>query len=267
MALTNCICIKFGTLYGPEYVNRLFAGLRRNSRSDIRMFCMTDDARGIDRGITILPLPHEPFHDRMFGLMRAKGWRAPLQKISLFRPDLIPDLDGPLLVFDIDIVITGDIDVLRDYAPGKVCMRQEWHARPGFRALGHGSVEKIEPARHAYLYDYMANSPEEALYAFGASEQQYTSFSAEQAGDFQAFPDEWIASFKYDCRPRRPMNLFVEPHLPPQARVVCFHGLPKMQQAVDGYRSDPFHSTRPCRWMRDAWMGPQDEMAKDQVPA
>lgn len=53
----NAICIKYGTLYGPEYVNRLFAGLKRNSSSPVRMFCMTDDATGIDADITCLPLP------------------------------------------------------------------------------------------------------------------------------------------------------------------------------------------------------------------
>jgi hypothetical protein len=255
MAVTNCICLKFGALYGPEYVNRLYAGLRRNTGSDLRFFCMTDDARGIWPGVEIIPLPHEPFHDRMFALMKDKGWRAPFQKISMFRPGLIPDLNGPLLVFDIDIVITGDIDALRDYAPGKLCMRREWGTRPGIRSLGHGSVEKLDPAKHSYLYDFMAENPEAALMAFGASEQNYTSLSAERAGDFAFFPDEWIVSFKYDCRPKRPLNLIMQPRLPLDARVVCFHGRPKMEEAVEGYRAGPLHSTRPCTWMRDAWIG------------
>ena len=262
MTITNCICLKFGTLYGPEYVNRLYAGLRRNTKSRLRFFCMTDDPRGIAAGIEIIPLPHEPFHDRMFALMNAKGWRAPFQKISMFRPGLIPDLQGPLLVFDIDVVITGDIEALRDFAPGKLCMRRDWGTRPGYRSLGHGSVEKLDPALHSYLYSYMAENPEEALTAFGVSEQNYTSLSAERAGDFQLFPDSWIVSFKIDCRPKRPWNLFVEPRLPPDARVVCFHGRPKMEEAVAGYQAGLLHSTRPCRWMRDAWMG----TTADQVP-
>ncbi len=263
MADINCICLKFGTLYGPEYVNRLFAGLRRNTKSDLRFFCMTDDTRGLDAGIEVLALPQEPYHDRLFGLMKEKGLRAPFQKISLFRPDLIPDLDGPLLVFDIDIVILGDIDPLRDYAPGKVCMRREWGTRAGFRSLGHGSVEKIEPKRHSYLYEFVLTNPEEAVMKHGASEQNYTSLSAELAGDFEPFPDDWIISFKYDCRPKRPMNLFMEPILPPDAKVVCFHGRPKMEEAVAGYRAGLLHSTRPCRWLRDAWIGD----APEPVPA
>jgi hypothetical protein len=260
LTVTNCICLKFGTLYGPEYVNRLYAGLLRNTTSDLRLICMTDDASGIVPGIEIIPMPHEPFHARLADLMKTMRRKIPFQKISMFRADLIPDLDGPLLVFDIDTVILGDIDPLRDHAPGKVCMRREWGAKRGFRSLGHGSVEKIEPVKHAYLYETMVENPEAALSKYGPSEQRYTSQRAELAGDFAFFPDDWIVSFKRDCRPRRPLNLFKEPRLPSGAKVVCFHGLPKMENAIGGYRAGLFHSTRPCRWLREAWVGQADAL-------
>ena len=48
MTNTNCICIKWGTKYGAEYVNRLYAGLRRNLLSDLQFFCMTDDVAGLE---------------------------------------------------------------------------------------------------------------------------------------------------------------------------------------------------------------------------
>jgi hypothetical protein len=264
MDITNAICLKFGTLYGPQYVNRLFAGLRRNCATPLRFVCMTDDPRGLDSGIDAIPLPREPYHDRLFGEMARHGWRAPFQKISMFKPDLLPNLQGPLLIFDIDVVITGDIAALRDHAPGKVCMRRERSHRPGFRSLGHGSVEKIEPVRHAYLYASIAQEPEKWLAMFGPSEQNYTSHRADLEGDFEFFPDDWVVSFKHDCRPRRPLNLFLEPHLPPKAKVVCFHGRPKMEEAVVGYKSDLLHSTRPCSWMRQAWIG--EETAQIAVP-
>jgi hypothetical protein len=258
----NAICIKYGTLYGPEYVNRLYAGLRRNSAFDVRMFCMTDDSAGIDRKIKCIPLPQEPFHDRMFVAMQTAQKRGRLQKVSLFRPGLIPDLEGPMVVFDIDIVITGPVDELRDFAPGKVCMRREWSVTKGVPSLGHGSVERFDPTLHGYLYDFMAREPEAAVALGGGSEQSYTSLSAQKHGDFQAYPDQWIASFKRDCRPMRPLNLFVEPRLPSGAKVVCFHGNPKMSEAVDGYKAGPLHSTKPCGWLKEAWMGPLSSTRK-----
>ncbi len=253
MTVTTCLCLKFGTRYGPEYVNRLAAGIARTT-PDARLVCMTDDRTGLAPAIEVLPLPREPFHAAMFAAMAARGWKAPFQKVSLFRPDLLPGHHGPLLVLDIDVVILSDLRPLRDFAPGQIAMRREWGRRPGFRTLGHGSVEKIEPDRHAFLYETMARDPAAALAFGGGSEQTYTSLLAERHGVFAPFPDEWIASFKYDCRPTRPLNLLMEPRKPPQAKVLCFHGRPKMEEAVAGYRAG-LSSTRPCRWLRDAWMG------------
>lgn len=252
MAEINCICIKYGTAYGPEYVNRLRAGLARNTRSDLRFFCMTDDRTGIGPGVELLPLPQEPFADRMEKALETAPKRGRLKKISLFRPDLIPDLTGPLLVLDLDVAITGPIDDLRDFAPGKLCMRREWRSSGRAPSVGHGSVERFDPRLHTYLYDFMARDPEAAVAFGGGSEQTYTSASAVRAGDFQPFPDDWIVSFKYDCRPRRPLNLFRPPHLPPDARVVCFHGRPKMDEAVRGYRAG-LSTTLPCDWLGRAW--------------
>ncbi|MEM0977110.1 MAG: glycosyl transferase [Pseudomonadota bacterium] len=255
MSVTNCICIKYGTLYGPEYTNRLYAGLKRWATSDIRMFCMTDDANGIDPSVEILPLPSEPFHARMFKAMETTAKRGRLQKISMFRPDLVPDLQGPVMVFDLDVVITGDVVALRDYKPGKICMRREWNSGGKAPSLGHGSVERFDPKLHPYLYTYMAENTEEAVEFANGSEQSYTSRLADREGDFEPFPDEWIVSFKYACRPPRPLNLVIEPRLPKDAKVVCFHGRPKMEEAVEGYQAGLLHSTRPCGWMKEYWIG------------
>lgn len=253
--VTNAICIKYGTLYGPEYVNRLYAGLKRNATDDVRMFCMTEDRSGVDTKIEILPLVDEPFHPRMFAAMEKAAKRGRLQKISVFKPDLIPDLEGPMLMFDLDVVITGGIEELRDYAPGKLCMRREWNAGGKAPSLGHGSVEKFDPKLHGELYEFMARDPEAAVELGFGSEQSYTSHLADREGFFETFPDDWIISFKYDCRPPRPLNLLIEPRLPKAAKVVCFHGRPKMEEAVEGYRAGPLHSTRPCTWMRAHWIG------------
>ena len=247
----NVICLKFGKAYGSEYVNRLRLAIRRNTARPLRLLCMTDDPRGIDKDVEILALPQEPYAARMIAAMSKARVQGRLQKISLFKPDLVPDLDGPLIVLDLDIVVVGDLAELADFAPGKVCLRREWNAQPW--QLGHGSVEKFEPKLHAYLYEDMLQDPEGSVALGGGSEQNYTSLNAERHGDFAPFPDEWIASFKRDCRPVRPLNLIVPPRLPPAAKVVCFHGNPKMSEALGGYRAGPFKSTRKAEWLTRAW--------------
>lgn len=46
------VLIKYGSKYGPEYVNRLAAGLHRHHNKEntppFRIVCCTDDASGVD---------------------------------------------------------------------------------------------------------------------------------------------------------------------------------------------------------------------------
>ena len=256
MPTTNVICLKFGTLYDAEYVNNLRRAVARNTRSTLRFFCVTDDARGLDPGIEVIALERQPYQDRMANLMQKSGWAAPFQKVGLHRPDLIPDIEGPLVFFDLDVLVVGDVDRLRDFAPGKLCMRRTWDNDPNSGHLGHGSVVKFEPRKHGYVWQDMVDDVDGAMALSRGHDQIYISRTAEKHGDFVPFPDEWIASFKYDCRPPRPLNLVLPPRKPKEAIVICFHGRPKMREAVDGFRSDPLHSTRRAAWIRDAWYGP-----------
>jgi hypothetical protein len=43
----HVICMKWGTKYGPEYVNRLYAMVRRHLSGDFHLVCLTDDTAGI----------------------------------------------------------------------------------------------------------------------------------------------------------------------------------------------------------------------------
>ncbi len=253
MTVVNAICIRWGTAFGPEYVNNLLRGLRRHTRRDVRLFCMTDDRTGVDPDVECIDLVEEPFHAEMMQAVMDSPRGGPIRKISMFNPELFGDIDGPVFALDLDIVITGGFDDLLEFAPGKVCMRRTW-ARPSrWLGVGHGSVLRFDPKRHGYLYETIARNPREEILKANGSEQSYTSYTALEAGDFEPFPDRWIVSFKYDCRPMRPLNLVVPPRLPNDARVVCFHGRPKMGEAIDGYKSDVFHTTRRARWLTEAW--------------
>ena len=42
--IVNILTLKWGTKYGPEYVNCLFAGVKRNLQRDFRFLCFTDNA-------------------------------------------------------------------------------------------------------------------------------------------------------------------------------------------------------------------------------
>ena len=74
------LCMKWGTKYGPEYVNRLYAMVRRNLTGDFRFVCLTDDGSGIRSEVECFPIPDLKLPD---GLPE-RGWK----KLTTFEADL-----------------------------------------------------------------------------------------------------------------------------------------------------------------------------------
>lgn len=253
MQTANVVCIKWGTKYPDYYVNRLYAGVKRHMQRPFRFFCMTEMADGIRPEVEILPLPVEPFALAVTHALSQSKRKGAFGKVSLFKPGLI-DSPGPILGFDLDVVITGPLDDLMDFAPGKVCMRHDWLAARRGRPDGHGSVFRFDPELHGYLYTDFAADPAAVMQEAKFSEQKYTSMVAQRHGDFAYFPGDWIASFKRDAMRVPPLNFLLEPKLPDATRVMCFHGNPKMEEAVEGFAGGFMRHTRPCRWLHEQWI-------------
>jgi hypothetical protein len=97
----HILCMKWGTKYGPEYVNRLYAMVRRHLSGDFRFVCLTDDNTGIRSEVQCLPIP--PL-DLPPGIPE-RGWT----KLATFSQDL-HGLKGTALFLDVDVVITGSLD-------------------------------------------------------------------------------------------------------------------------------------------------------------
>ncbi|NVK58516.1 MAG: glycosyl transferase [Rhodobacteraceae bacterium] len=249
----NIICIKWGTLFGPEYVNRLYSGVRRNMSRPVRFFCMTEHAEGLHPEIEVLPLQVEPFAEPMAAALAVANRQGAMRKVSLFRPGLVPDLEGPFLGFDLDVVITGSLDEIHDLAPGTIAMRHDWTEKRKGRPTGHGSVFRFDPALHGFLYEDLASDAYREVEKARGSEQRYTSHKAMDRGVFTYIPGDWVVSFKYDCNPF-PGNWLHKPRLPEDARVVCFHGRPKMSDAIDGWNGSVIRHSKPCDWLRDHWI-------------
>lgn len=252
--ITNVTCIKWGTLFGPEYVNRLYSGVRRNLPGPVRFICMTEHSEGLHPDVEVLALPVEPFHSEMSAALAVANRQGAMRKVSLFKSGLIDNLEGPVLGFDLDVVITGDLTPILELEPGKVAMRHDWvEARRG-RPTGHGSVFRYDPARHGYLYDELAANPTTEVEVARGSEQRYTSTKAQARNDFTYIPNDLVVSFKHDCLDLPPMNWVRPAKLTDNARVVCFHGRPKMPEAVEGYSGTWLRYARPVAWLKDHWI-------------
>ena len=93
------ITMKWGTKYGPEYVNRLYNSIKRTYSGSFKFFCVTDDSTGIDPSIGILS-----FDD--IGFVASDCFT--IQKMFLFKKDCLP-FKGPYAVLDLDTLIISDM--------------------------------------------------------------------------------------------------------------------------------------------------------------
>lgn len=90
----NVICVKFGTKYSADFVNKLYNDLKRVTASEFKFFCYTDDPESIDQDINIiLPLGKPTLK---------KVWN----KLRLFDPAM--PLEGKTYFFDLDVKILKD---------------------------------------------------------------------------------------------------------------------------------------------------------------
>ncbi len=147
--MVNILCIKWGTRYGPHYVNELLRGVRRNLRQPFQFYCCTDNATGLDPEVRTIPFPGNP------GLKR--GWPDVLVKLMVTQ-DGFGGLTGPTLFLDLDVIILDSIDCFFDFQPGKNCIIHNWvNPRKEFigrrPAVGNSSVFRFEAGQSNYIYE------------------------------------------------------------------------------------------------------------------
>lgn len=244
MQQRTIICMKWGTRYGPEYVNRLAAMVRRNVLKPTRFVCFTDDATGVDDGIELHPLPEINIPDRV-------AW-TPWRKLSVWQYPLA-GLEGDVLFLDLDLVITGSLDDFFDYKPGVYVAIDNW-TQPG-KGVGNTSAFRFRAGQHTHIFDDFVADPE-AILSKWRIEQQYIS---DTISDMQFWPAAWCVSFKHSLLPRWPMNYFKTAALTPDARIVAFTGKPDAEDALVGdwpgrsLKQKLYKHVRPTPWIAQYW--------------
>jgi hypothetical protein len=220
--MTYLCVLRTGGEYNLDYVSKLSAGLRRAVSADIVLCCLTDafDIPTSRPGIDFIP-------------MRKKlpGWWA---KMEMFR------IDGPVLYFDLDTVICGNIDslvsaleslstdllLIRDFgadhkwASGIIGWRQSrvqtytkfmddaargrFETRNGCKlAIGTKTFRGDQEWLHDHVREY--------------------GLSVTAARDVQP----GIYSYKLDLK--------AATECPPDASIVCLHGHPRPHELSDGH--------------------------------
>ena len=259
--MNNILCFKWGTLYPPEYVNRLYAGVKRHLPGPFRFVCATDDASGLVGGIETAPIPPAP--EGWKPNARYKRWPGIYLKLTVFKPGFA-GLSGPTLFLDIDQIVTGDLGKFFEFAPGRFCMIHnwiEWHKklfRPAPK-IGNSSCFRFEAGeKSAYIYEKWISELERAQdQRFFRTEQAYMTYAA-GLENITWWPDNFVRSFKRSCQRPWPLNHFLAPKFNPDTSILCFHGHPSPEEAIRGYRGKHLNTwTLPAPWVGELWEPPQ----------
>ena len=203
--ITVACVLKSGGDYGAEYVRRLKEGVDRNLDGH-RFVCLSDVAVPCER----IPLKHD-----------FPGWWA---KLELFY------LDGPVLFFDLDLVITDRLEPFFEYGAADDVILARNPAVPlerlGQTSLFRFPVGKLKPLQDAFRADPQGIADR---YRY---EQRFVT--RKTPGGIKFWPKPWVRTFKQHCHRMLPINFFAEPILPKGARVVIFPGRVSPHDAMAG---------------------------------
>lgn len=227
MSAKQILCMKWGAMYGPEYVNKLYGMAQRNVTGAFKLFCFTDNTAGVRREVECLPLPalgcELPKHDHR-GRELGK-W----PKVAIWNKDL-GGLNGTGLFLDLDSVIVSNIDDYFTYGdPNDVITARNW-TRP-MRRMGQTSIFRFPISGHPYMLENLRANPVEVAchYRF---EQNYVTQCIH--GGIRFWPHAWTKHFGIHCIGPWPLRALRPAPLPRGVKIVTFPGDPKPPDAIVG---------------------------------
>lgn len=187
MRVTVACVLKSGGDYTPEYAHRLCDGVRRNATVPYHFTCFSDvELPGISRHKLSSDLP---------------GW---LSKLEVFRLTKMP-----VVYFDLDTVITGNIDDILLY-PHRFTMLSDFyhpqHPASGVMAFCGDYRHILEDFRRSDIEKYVKYAP-------NRGDAGWIETKVPQIERFDKVLPGRIGSYKAG--------------MPEGASVCCFHGKPR----------------------------------------
>jgi hypothetical protein len=210
--MINIVCLKWGTKYGPEYVNRLYAGVRRNTTLEFKFLCFTDDAQGIIPAVETHALPCSSDLD--------SWWN----KLYLFSRDLPIDHGDTVFYVDLDTLVVDNIDHILTFQPNKlVALRDFYHGIAKSAGLVGSGLMSWPHGMYDHVWRQFIADPQAVIQqARPHGDQWWVERSIPDRLFWQdLFPDH-VVSFKLHCRKGLPTN----------AKIVCYHGRPSIPESA-----------------------------------
>jgi len=255
--IVDVICIKWGTWYTAEYVNKLKRMVKRNTSYEVAFHCFTEIAEGLDSDVIVHPLPvmHMDMADCKGAFIKEAG----------LCDDTLGGLTGKrVFYFDLDSLIVGTLDDLFAYPRGDgFYIVRDWAHPQG--NVGQASLYSWRVGTLGHIKTFFEQNAKAMFKKYGSASQEYLSDKVvEKFGALNFFPENWICSFRFHCLPLGILRWFVAPRIPnwKGLKMVAFHGLPKMSDAIigvwpifkrrDGWKKIYKH-VKPTPWIVEHW--------------
>lgn len=222
----NVVCLKWGTKYSTEYVNKLYAGVKRNTTLPFTFHCFTEDATGIHEDVVIHPL-------KFTGI---DGW---WNKLYLFSNEI--DLDGRVLFIDLDTLITGNIDDIMRIDTGFVMIKDFFWPRQNWHGSG---LMSFETKQNPEIWNTFIANPQAAVQSLHPhGDQRWIVKFVDKVTLWQDLVPNQVVSYKIHCANG----------LPKDARIVCYHGAPSIPQSINTATRPQGIDLQPAPWVADYW--------------
>lgn len=229
------ICISWGTKYGAPFINRLFAMVKRNITPPFTFTCFTDSRVGLNPEILCEDLPP-------LDVVMPVNTRGIWPKARLWS-ETLGSLKGPVLFLDLDLVIVSSLDDFFEIGDPEDIVMAKNQTTP-LERLGQTSLFRFPVGKLLPLLEKFRADPQGVADTY-RYEQRFVSRNA--PGGVSFFPRRWVLHFRQDCRWPFPLNYFLAPRLPKDARVVIFPRGLLPQHAIEGKYGEKGLATTPLQ--------------------
>ena len=224
----DCACVIHGEAYAWTYVERLYNMLNRHITPDIRLHVYTESDRPVPA-----PMIKHVLTDWGIGGPKQSWW----YKMQLFNPE---HHAGPLLYFDLDTVIVGNIDWIWQLPTAYFWAVRDFKYlwRPTYSGL-NSSVMWWDTTKHTQIWDQFTQEDLSKIVRKYHGDQDYISNSV-PINQRRFFDLDRAKSWRWQCvdggydfKKKRHFTPGSSTCFSPTTSIVVFHGQPKPAETLD----------------------------------
>jgi len=194
--MINIYTVKWGTKYGAEHVNKIFAQCKKHTSKQFRFFCLTEDSSNLMDDIEVIPFPENNYYE--------KWWN----KLYLFDKNVVTQT-GEKLFLDLDIYLQHSIDPIIDHEP-KDCLtfvKTHWHNLEQmkidtkdnprlFTDLNSSVLRWNDSLDTEKITKFVTDYPDQMFFYYRGLDNLF-GHQRERLLNIDFFPDGWVYSYNY----------------------------------------------------------------------